>query len=468
MFQENKAPDNGCSISFRQRLPDNPQKSTLYIAFTYPFSYIESCDLLKQIDIKFNSKINKANSKSLPSQLFKKGSRDLWSLQPLVSDSEVYYYRECLCYSLEGNRVELITISSHNGMAKDQREDRLTNLFPIAEEPRPFKFPNKKVVFLSARVHPGETPSSFVLNGFIKFILDKLDPRAIVLRRYFVFKIIPILNPDGVAKGHYRTDPRGVNLNRMYLNPSVNLHPSIYAARKLLIYYHNGVDAPDPDEQPEFPVENAVPSTSKESLFGETGTKSTKGKKGPTQLKSSRKRLEPSVSSCEGESQLKMQVEEDDEQFACGGTKSRSCQTRTKPYTFVLSDANSLCAGCGPFEDENASLSPASCSSSAGCLVKAEVEEEARDSLSLNDSVASSVHQCAFEACDEDSVFYENLRANNDLINMEVDPPTVGGEAACLPAIPNVPSEALNEGKKSSSSRSASPRYRILAFTDEM
>lgn len=39
-------------------------------------------------------------------------------------------------------------------------------------------------------------------------------------------------------RGHYRTDTRGANLNRYYLNPDPSLHPSIYAARSLILHYH--------------------------------------------------------------------------------------------------------------------------------------------------------------------------------------------------------------------------------------
>lgn len=88
-----------------------------------------------------------------------------------------------------------------------------------------------QVVFLSARVHPGETPSSYVMNGMISLLMAKSDPVAVMLRKNFVFKIIPMLNPDGVYRGNYRTDTKGVNLNRVYLNPSPTDHPPIYAAR---------------------------------------------------------------------------------------------------------------------------------------------------------------------------------------------------------------------------------------------
>lgn len=207
--------ENQFILSFTHRLLV-VRGATTYFSFCFPFSYTECQEMLQQLD------------ESYPSAA---------QLSPSSAPSTVYYHRELLCRSLDGNRVDLLTVTNCSGM-QDEREARLPKLFPDTDTPRPHRFPGKRVFFLSSRVHPGETPSSFVFNGFLNFILRRDDPRAHMLRNMFVFKLIPMLNPDGVVRGHYRTDSRGVNLNRQYLNPSPELHPSIYAAKTLLLYHH--------------------------------------------------------------------------------------------------------------------------------------------------------------------------------------------------------------------------------------
>ena len=72
----------------------------------------------------------------------------------------------------------------------------------------------KKYIIVCARVHPGETIASFIMEGFIKFITSTTNQEAIELRKRIVFKVIPMSNPDGVIVGNYRSSMSGNDLNR--------------------------------------------------------------------------------------------------------------------------------------------------------------------------------------------------------------------------------------------------------------
>ncbi|KAM3852803.1 cytosolic carboxypeptidase-like protein 5 isoform 2-T3 [Vipera latastei] len=253
-------------LSFVHRFLDC-RGATTYFAFCYPYSYTECQDMLTQLDAHFTEcrhlspssvqhygtisrraggDSRKAEGKPRPATHRArkcprggrgKGKKAAAPPRGTPYLDAIYYHRELLCYSLDKLRVELLTITSCHGM-QEKREARLEKLFPDKNTPRPHCFVGKRVFFLSSRVHPGETPSSFVFNGFLEFILREEDPRAQMLRRMFVFKLIPMLNPDGVMRGHYRTDARGVNLNRQYLNPDAELHPAVYGAKAVMLYHH--------------------------------------------------------------------------------------------------------------------------------------------------------------------------------------------------------------------------------------
>ncbi|CAH1254059.1 AGBL5 [Branchiostoma lanceolatum] len=232
--------DNGNFIlSFTHRFAET-RGGTTYFTFCYPWSYTECQERLTQLDEKFSA------------------CKDL---DPKSTPDCLYYKRELVTLSIDKNRIDLITITSCHGML-DEREPRLEKLFPEKDEPRPHKFKGKRVFFLSSRVHPGETPASFVFNGFLDFILREEDPRARQLRKQYVFKLIPLLNPDGVARGHYRTDQRGVNLNRMYLTPDPVLHPSVFAAKSILIYHHIHNRVVQPTNSPRHENSRIQPSPS--------------------------------------------------------------------------------------------------------------------------------------------------------------------------------------------------------------
>jgi murein tripeptide amidase MpaA len=124
----------------------------------------------------------------------------------------IYMHREVMYYSREHREMELITFSGREGIT-EEREDLIEGMFPehseeVEEKKRPFKF-DKPTIFLSSRVHPGETPASFVLNGIWKILSNENSEWGKVLREKFVFKIVPMLNPDGVYRGFFRLDTMG-------------------------------------------------------------------------------------------------------------------------------------------------------------------------------------------------------------------------------------------------------------------
>lgn len=61
----------------------------------------------------------------------------------------------------------------------------------------------RKIIFFTSRIHPGETPGSFIMEGIINNLVES-SKNAEDLRNSFVFKVIPMLNPDGVREGYSR------------------------------------------------------------------------------------------------------------------------------------------------------------------------------------------------------------------------------------------------------------------------
>jgi hypothetical protein len=93
----------------------------------------------------------------------------------------------------------------------------------------------KKTILMNGRMHPGETHASWVFHGLIHFLLSKQDV-AKELRKRVVFKLVPILNIDGVIGGNYRTSFAGVDINRMFgENANKRLNPESTKLKELAL-----------------------------------------------------------------------------------------------------------------------------------------------------------------------------------------------------------------------------------------
>ena len=92
---------------------------------------------------------------------------------------------------------------------------------------------SRQSIIFTARVHPGETSGSYVIESVINNLLNN-SPFSNSLLDKYLFKIIPMLNPDGVIHGHYRNNILGKDLNRMWQDPRPNITPTIYYLKKLI------------------------------------------------------------------------------------------------------------------------------------------------------------------------------------------------------------------------------------------
>lgn len=124
--------------------------------------------------------------------------------------------RQTLCKTIMGNDCDLLTITDFVNENKKM---------------------DKPYVLLTGRVHPGESNSSFIMEGLIDFLVSS-HPKAIFLRQNIIFKIVPMLNPDGVILGSQRCNLAGLDLNRQWSENKVSpkTSPTIYWTKTLWNY----------------------------------------------------------------------------------------------------------------------------------------------------------------------------------------------------------------------------------------
>lgn len=170
------------TATFTIKFPHN--LDVCYIAYHYPYTYSH---LLTQI----------------------------WSWKQNVNSSSVVLRAETLCQTLNNNETPVLTIT-----APDTYVSRIVD---------------REIIFLTARVHPGESNSSWVMQGCLEYLLGE-SLTATRSRNRYIFKIVPMLNPEGVINGCYRCGLTNEDLNRRWSQPNPILHPVIYHTKGLIDY----------------------------------------------------------------------------------------------------------------------------------------------------------------------------------------------------------------------------------------
>lgn len=139
-----------------------------------------------------------------------------------------------LCRSLAGNNIYYLTVTAPSTPEEEVQKviynfECSVHFLKILN----FNTKKKKAIVISARVHPGETPSSWMMKGCIDFITSD-SYVAKKLRHKFIFKLVPMLNPDGVIVGNTRSSLTGRDLNRQYRTVIRETYPSIWNTKAMI------------------------------------------------------------------------------------------------------------------------------------------------------------------------------------------------------------------------------------------
>nr|CAH7714911.1 unnamed protein product [Callosobruchus chinensis] len=166
------------TLTFTVKFPHDDDD--VYLAHCYPYTYSDLQDYLSEL-----------------------------SSHPVKSTFSTV---RLLCKTLAGNNVYYVTITSPTASGDTKK---------------------KRAIVVTARVHPGETPSSWIMKGILDFLTGDSTP-AKELRDKFVFKIVPMLNPDGVIVGNNRCSLSSKDLNRQYRTVIRDAYPSIWYTKLMV------------------------------------------------------------------------------------------------------------------------------------------------------------------------------------------------------------------------------------------
>ena len=163
-------------------------------------------------------------------------------------DEEKYpfFHRKTLAVTLGGNDLDMFTINSmydifQNGVTSviTTKSSNYSLIKKNYDKNNSSKIiDERKAVIIIGRQHPGETVGSFVVKGCIDFLMGNSE-EAKKLREIYVFKIVPMMNPDGVLVGNSRTSFAGCDLNRRWSKPNEIIHPEVYNTKQMILKLSN-------------------------------------------------------------------------------------------------------------------------------------------------------------------------------------------------------------------------------------
>ncbi|KAI3431588.1 hypothetical protein D9Q98_004638 [Chlorella vulgaris] len=140
------------------------------------------------------------------------------------------YYAYFAPFSYEQHQDLVAEMQCHDNVTLEMLGETLDghdiDLLRIGED-----IEGKRKIWVLARQHPGESMAEYFAEGLLRRLVDPTDPTSRKLLRDCVFYVVPCMCPDGVFRGHLRTNAAGANLNREWAAPSMDVSPEVFLVR---------------------------------------------------------------------------------------------------------------------------------------------------------------------------------------------------------------------------------------------
>ena len=200
------------------------ERDTMYFAHAYPYTYTDLQNFLSKLpsEVKVSTLCKTFGDIQCPAVFWDADKQKCVDVQSL-------YERKRVPQIAPEIRVENVSEFSES----------LVELLRSWRDSSSPELPNgvnrraKPVVIIAARTHPGETNSSFAMEGLMNVVFSN-TPLGLSLRQNFSWLLIPMINPDGVICGFYRPSLTGDDVNRVWPSPDPITSPVPYNTLILL------------------------------------------------------------------------------------------------------------------------------------------------------------------------------------------------------------------------------------------
>ena len=217
-WKSGKYPEWAFSFTFTVK-----EKDTMYFAHAYPYTYTDLQNYIAKLPEQYKPSIltHSLGDTPVPAIFWDADIGKTVPIESILKDKSKFTHKP------PEIRVEKVAEFS------EQLVELLRSWKESANLPQGVEYETKPVIIIVARTHPGETCSSFAMEGFMDFLFSD-TALAYRLRSNFSWLLIPMINPDGVICGFYRPGLSGDDMNRVWQSPDPILHPTAYRTLDLI------------------------------------------------------------------------------------------------------------------------------------------------------------------------------------------------------------------------------------------